>query len=244
MDRNKIIIIVLLAIIVVLAAGIGYSLLNPTLEYQNVDLSNGTTIDVPKTDDSSFDEDSSGIKTYTCKSKHTTMISLNSQENSNLSEAVAFAGVREALINNAKDVELYKTYQIKENTINDTHYYITYISNNTTHDNIVIASENLDILKHMVNSLILGQPDDEQENTTQTETPTQTSTESGQYGYCAVCGKALTYAEAHSEYTQGKVCHSCANNPYYQTDEGSKYANQKLQEAYPDEYDWMDDEDT
>lgn len=61
-------------------------------------------------------------------------------------------------------------------------------------------------------------------------------TVSGKYGYCAVCGKALTYEEAHNEYTQGKVCHACANNPYYQTGEGAAYANQKLEEAYPDEY--------
>ena len=68
----------------------------------------------------------------------------------------------------------------------------------------------------------------------------QTSdSESGQYGYCAICGKALTYAEAHNEYTEGKVCSDCANNPYYQTGEGAEYANQKLYEAYPDEYAWM-----
>ena len=80
-------------------------------------------------------------------------------------------------------------------------------------------------------------------NATLNQTDSSSSQESGQYGYCAVCGKALTYAEAHSEYTQGKVCHSCGANPYYQTDEGSKYANQKLYEAHPDEYSWMDDID-
>lgn len=83
-------------------------------------------------------------------------------------------------------------------------------------------------------------------NTTLEETTTSSdsSGESGEYGYCAICGNALTYAEAHSEYTQGKVCHSCASNPYYQTDEGSQYANQKLEEAYPDEYSWMDEDDS
>ena len=75
-----------------------------------------------------------------------------------------------------------------------------------------------------------------------TTTESSSSSESGQYGYCAVCGKALTYSEAHSEYTQGKVCRDCGSNPYYQTDEGSKYANQKLQEAYPEEYSWMSEE--
>ena len=62
------------------------------------------------------------------------------------------------------------------------------------------------------------------------------NTVNGEYGYCAVCGKALTYGEAHDEYTQGKVCHSCAVNPYYQSGEGAAYANQKLEEAYPEHY--------
>ena len=79
-------------------------------------------------------------------------------------------------------------------------------------------------------------------NTTVKDTAVEESsqkTASGQYGYCAVCGKALTYGEANNEYTQGKVCHSCANNPYYQTSPGADYANQKLKEAYPDEYEGM-----
>ncbi len=77
-------------------------------------------------------------------------------------------------------------------------------------------------------------------NATLEETTTESSSDDGgEYGYCAICGKALTYAEANSEYTQGKVCHSCAANPDYQSEEGAKYANEKLYEAYPDEYAWM-----
>ena len=66
-----------------------------------------------------------------------------------------------------------------------------------------------------------------------------THTESGKYGYCAICGRALSSSEANNEFTQGKVCGDCARNPYYQTEEGAAYANQKLYEAYPDEYEWM-----
>lgn len=84
-------------------------------------------------------------------------------------------------------------------------------------------------------------------NTTTNKTVTnatlvQSKSESGQYGYCAICGKALTYSEANNEYTQGKVCAACAQNPYYQSGEGAAYANQKLAEAYPDEYSWMDED--
>jgi hypothetical protein len=71
---------------------------------------------------------------------------------------------------------------------------------------------------------------------------TTSHVESGQYGYCAICGKALTYEEAHDEYTQGKVCQECAANPYFETHEGAEYANSKLLEAYPDEYSQTEDD--
>lgn len=75
--------------------------------------------------------------------------------------------------------------------------------------------------------------------TVKNATVVQSDSDSGKYGYCAICGRALTYSEAHNEYTQGKVCADCASNPYYQSGEGAKYANEKLFEAYPDEYEWM-----
>ena len=240
MEKNKIIIIALIAVIAVLGVCVGYMMMNPQVEYETIHISNATTIEVPKSDDSTWTKNSTGIKTYSCPSKHTVMMTFNSQEDLNLTGAAAFALARDALLSGAKDVEDYNGYHIKENTVNGTHYYIVHISSNDTHDNIVIGSENLDILKHMVGSLKLAPPANNETNATVEEAQTSTSSsENGQYGHCAICGKALTYAEAHNEYTQGKVCHNCAANPYYQTDEGSKYANEKLYEAYPDEYAWM-----
>ena len=81
-------------------------------------------------------------------------------------------------------------------------------------------------------------------NATLVNTTTPTDSESGQYGYCAICGKALSYSEANNEYTQGKVCADCAKNPYYQSGEGAEYANEKLFEAYPDDYAWMNEENS
>lgn len=61
----------------------------------------------------------------------------------------------------------------------------------------------------------------------------EVETQSKAYGYCAVCGAGLSYEEATHEHTQGKVCYDCANNPYYYTEEGANYANEKLWEDYP-----------
>lgn len=62
------------------------------------------------------------------------------------------------------------------------------------------------------------------------------------HGYCAICGAPLSLDEATDEYTQGKVCWDCARNPYYQTDPGAAYANEKLEEAYPEDYNGIADE--
>ena len=141
MDKKQYIIIALVAIIAVLAIAIGYALLTQ-----------------PKASDAKWTKDPSGIKMYTCESKHTVLTSFNSEEDMTLVGAVAFAVARDLLINGSSDVETYKNYHIKENTVNDTHYYIVNTGNDTTHDNIVLASDDINILKHMLDSLVFGPP--------------------------------------------------------------------------------------
>lgn len=105
--------------------------------------------------------------------------------------------------------------------------YMQYNQNNTNDADVVNITNNTTDNTTVVNATL-------EENSQQTV--------SGEYGYCAVCGKALSYSEAHNEYTQGKVCSDCASNPYYQTGEGADYANQKLAEAYPEDYEGMFDD--
>ena len=101
-----------------------------------------------------------------------------------------------------------------------------------------------DAPKQVVNNTTIANNTTVKNTTLEQITTPPSDSSDGQYGYCSICGKALTYSEAHSEYTQGKVCRNCAQNPYYQTDEGSEYANGKLAEAYPDEYGWMFEDDS
>lgn len=103
----------------------------------------------------------------------------------------------------------------QQHNVNDANATVTNITNNTNNNTTVVNA-----------------------------TPVESSqnTVGGEYGHCAICGKALTYSEAHNEYTQGKVCRSCASNPYYQSGDGADYANKKLAEAYPDEYEGMFDD--
>lgn len=170
MERErKFIIIALVAVILALLAGIGYMLFN-NVEYQTLALSNGTTIEAPKTDDASWTEQGYGIRLYASESKKTALTSFNSAENPNLAGAMGLAMARDAMMNGSSSSETYKGYDIRENTVNGTHYYMVYISNNQTHDNIFIGSADLDILKHMIDSIKFGKPN-EVVNATATSQP-------------------------------------------------------------------------
>ncbi len=157
LEKKQIIIIILIAVIIALAGLVAFTLLNQT-QYQTIQISNGTTIDVPKTDDATWSDLGYGIKSYACESKHFVLTSYNSQENSNIIGAGGFAIAREVLLNGSADVENYHGYQIKENTVNDTHFYIVNISNETSHDNIIIGSADLGILKHVLDTIHFGKP--------------------------------------------------------------------------------------
>ena len=156
-EKKQIIIIILLVAIIALAGLIAYTLLNQT-QYQTIQISNGTTIEVPIADDMRWTEEGYGIKMYACQSKQVSLTCYNSQETPNLIGAGAFAIARELLLNGSTDVENYNGYQIKENTVNNTHYYIVSAGNDTTHDNIIIGSGDLGILKHMLDTLKFGEP--------------------------------------------------------------------------------------
>lgn len=157
LEKKHIIIIILIIVIITLGTLIGYTLLNQT-EYQTIKLSNGTTIDVPKTDDATWSEIGYGVKSYSCPSKHFSLTSYNSQENPSLIGVGGFAIARDMLLNGSNDVENYNGHQIKENVINNTHFYIVSTGNDTSHDNIIIGSDDLGMLKHVLGTLHYGKP--------------------------------------------------------------------------------------
>ena len=153
MDK-KYIIIALIAIIAVLAIGIAFSMLSQSnVEYEKIDLSKSASLEVPKVTDANSTKDANGVKTWTFPSRETAISAFNSQEESSLAGAVEFAAVRDTMLNGSSDEQVYKGYEIKENTINGVHYYIVSTVNDTTHDNIILSSTNLEILQHMLDTL-------------------------------------------------------------------------------------------
>ena len=160
MERDKqYIVIALIAIILALVAGIGYMIFfNHTVEYQTIALSNGTTVEVPKVNDSTWTVNPLGIRAYTAPSEKTIVTSFNDAEAANPTGAKAFSMVKDKLFNGSKSVEKYKKRNIKQNSINGTNYYMVYISNNKTQDNVIMCSEDMDTLKHMIDTLVFGNP--------------------------------------------------------------------------------------
>ena len=153
MDK-KYIIIALIAIIAVLAIGIAFSMLSQSnVEYEKINLSKSASLEVPKVTDANSTKDANGVKTWTFPSRETAISAFNSQEESSLAGAVEFAAVRDTMLNGSTDEQVYKGYEIKENTINGIHYYIVSTVNDTTHDNIILSSTNLEILQHMLDTL-------------------------------------------------------------------------------------------
>ena len=248
MERDKkIIIIALVVVIMALAAGIGYMLLN-NVEYQTLALSNGTTIEAPKTDDASWKDEGYGIRIYTSASKKTALTSFNSAENPNLVGAMGLAMARDALMNGSASVEKYKNYDIRENMVNGTHYYMVYISNNQTHDNIFIASESMDILKHMIDSLKFGNPKDVV-NATAASQPAvsnnaNTTNNSNKYSEEDMMRAAeLGYFTGYSDGYDDSAYYYDDSGDYDYSDDSSDYSSDSGYSSSSDYYDDYDDSD-
>lgn len=157
METNrKYIIIGLVALILALGSVLGYMVMFH-VDYERVNISSATTMEVPKAADSSWSEHN-GIKEFTCPSKKVIVKAINSAENFTRENGKAFLSVRDSLIKNATSIESYNGYDIVQKKVNGTDYYIVSISNKTSHDNILILSENLDVLKHMIDSIKFGKP--------------------------------------------------------------------------------------
>lgn len=186
MIDSKYILIALILVILALVIGIGAALFSQSeVTYETLNISSTAAIDVPKTDDASWIVNENGIKTYQCPSKKVFMNTYNSAEDYSSSSDEEFANYLDMWVNSANEVENYTGYEIKESTINDTHYYIAYIGNETTHDNIIIGSEDLEILKHMLDSLVFAAPavveDNEHSDTEDTYVEDTVDDDSGYY---------------------------------------------------------------
>lgn len=154
MEKNKKIIIgILIAIIIILAAGIAFTAYNFQIQYQTIAISNATTMEVPFSDNSKFFNDDLGIKYYLDAEHDVQEISWNSQEELSLAGGISVAAMFEKMkstnISTMEDGVVF--YENKELDC-----FVIVTGNDTTHDNILIMAKDKNIALHMYKSIKYG----------------------------------------------------------------------------------------
>ena len=161
METKKIIIIGILLIIICALAGALIGLVSHNTQYERVEIvPNGTSIEIP--DDAKYLGNTSGVKFWNWSNG--ALVSYNSHEGNNiieLSGALGFYAIKELVrTGNAETIEGVTIYELTGEQLSDVNiqnkhdkFYCVHLSNNTTHDNIVICCKNKNILMHIVASI-------------------------------------------------------------------------------------------
>ena len=164
MDNKKIIIIGV--IILIIATGIIYVMLT-TVNYERIDITpNGTTIEVPA-NQTKYNGNYESAKIWNWDNG--ILITYNSHEDKNLIKVseIGFNTVNELIKNGEKqDIDGFTCYVINADDLLEISifdiikvnyngkFYCIPLSNETSHDNIIICCNNKDIAAHMAKSVV------------------------------------------------------------------------------------------
>ena len=154
MNTKKLIIIALIAVIVVLGGLIAYTVFTQNqVEYQTIAISNATTMEVPVSENSTFFNDSLGIKYYQDEKSGVQVISWNGQEQSSTDGAqkigTQFENQKVNTTQTFEDgVPVYENKKLG--------CFIIEVKNATTNDNIIIVAKDKDVALHMLKSIKFG----------------------------------------------------------------------------------------
>lgn len=164
MDKKYIIIIGLLILIAILGYCIAITL-TPNVTYERIEIvPNATSIEIPTNNASYIGEiNDTGVKQWTFKQG--TLMTFNSEESINarglygLAGAVGIKDINDMIINHFEKKETidgFAVYTLDGETL-DIHgkdkIYCIMTGNDTTHDNIIIATDNKDVALHMAKSI-------------------------------------------------------------------------------------------
>lgn len=165
MENKKIIIIGILAVILCILIGLLLGTLTKNVEYERIEIvSNGTSIEIP-TDNATYNGEinETGCRQWTFKQG--TLMTFNSEEAINarglsgLGGALSIKEIKDLIINHFEKKETidgFTVYTIDADTLNidgRNTIYVIETSNETTHDNIIIATDNIDVTLHMAKSI-------------------------------------------------------------------------------------------
>ena len=170
MDTKKLIIIAVSAVIICIIAGTLIGMMNSTVNYERIEITeNGTSIEIP-TDNASYigEINNTGAKLWTFKQG--TLTTFNSAEASNarglngLGGALGIKEIKDMVINHFEKKETidgFTVYTLDGQTMDiegRDKIYVIETGNDTTHDNIIIATDNKDVTLHMAKSIQYKNP--------------------------------------------------------------------------------------
>ena len=165
METKNIIIIAVIAVIICIATGAMFGLLTKSVDYERIELMpNGTSIELPK-DELKYEGEmnETGAKMWTFKQG--ALMTFNSEEAINarglygLGGALGFKGVEDMVLNHfekREEIDGFTVYTIdgeKMGIEGRGMMYCIITKNNESHDNIVMAADDKDIVLHMAKSI-------------------------------------------------------------------------------------------
>lgn len=165
METKKLIIIGALVIIICVLLGALFGILSQNTQYERIEITpNGTSMEIP-TDNATYagEINNTGAKLWTFKQG--TLTTYNSEEAANarglysLGGALGIKEIKDMVLNHfekKETIEGYTVYTLDGDTMDipgRDKVYVIETGNDTTHDNIIIATDNKDITLHIAKSI-------------------------------------------------------------------------------------------
>ena len=154
MDTKKIIIIALTIILVsIIAIGAYFYTSDTGLEYQTINLTSTCSIDIPVSDNITNKTYADNIMILNDTQNDVLIASYNSADgslSSLITDATQLAALRDSYKINSEQLTIAnETVWFNEAT----GYYMAFLGNDTTHDNILIVTKDNETLEHMIKSV-------------------------------------------------------------------------------------------
>ncbi|WP_407376321.1 hypothetical protein [Methanobrevibacter sp.] len=218
MNKNYLIIGILVAVIAILCCGIGYMFFIDHTEYVSMNIpESGTAIQIPN--DMSVKSNNSETGVVVMENDNTIIVMFNSADKG-LAAIMAFATIKNPIFGTQSSGNITLNNPRVEGCSLDGDCNAVFIGNNETHDNIIVISKNKGIVSHIIDSIIWGKTSTA---TTQSDTSTTDTSSSQPSAYAYKSDGTPMYSQSevdkYMENKYGDVDYHVGGNGYIDMDE-------------------------
>ena len=209
MELKRILLVVIVAIVVVGSAAflINY---DETVKYTTINLSNTCTMDIPSNDNFENTTISEAVRQFNDTNRDLTVLFYNSDDNSTVARVEFEFTISDFKANATEQTVANKTVWYNEG--NGT--YMAFLGNSVTHDNIIIFTDDVEILEHMISSVkYIFYNEDGTVNSTSDTINNQTSADTA----------SSTNGSAASTVSSSDSSSTAANDGYYWSGQDQDY---------------------